>query len=459
MKHVIIGLFIILLIGSVYFCLERILFSDASYILFRIINLDSLQIQELRYGSFITQIFPLITSRLHLPLGAIVLLYSMSFNLFYLIIAFLLAYRFKEISMALLMGFYYVLFVSDTYFWTNNEVNQGIAWMFLFFGTLLWLDRRKASMALMFPVFTALAFLALFTHPLVAFPTLFLWLFFLVQKKFSFNGTWNIIFLITLVIICIARFLYSTGSDSHYDVDRLQTITNLSLKRAIDAFTSPMAKEIFKRSGWNYWIIPLLFLAGLFTAFKQKWYKPIMLVIGFSVCYFMAVCITFDDFTPFYTESELMPLSIIVSAPFVYYTLPRLNPKMAVWVVALIFLIRLSYIGKASEKWVERKEWIMATLQDMRKKNIKKAIIYENAANKKTLIMNWGAPTESIIASALAKENPQLSFVVGSPENLKQRNTADSSQMISCFENYTNQSMNRRYFTFDSTKQYQILER
>src|SRR4051794_9292145 len=54
-NRVIAGLFTILLIGAAYFSLERILFSDASYILFRLINLNSLQIQEQRYGSFITQ--------------------------------------------------------------------------------------------------------------------------------------------------------------------------------------------------------------------------------------------------------------------------------------------------------------------------------------------------------------------------------------------------------------------
>src|SRR6185436_11625598 len=102
--------------------------------IFRIINLGELQPQEYRFGSFITQIFPLLGSKLHLPLSWIVVLYSASFNLFYLAVAAILVLKIKEYALAILMSFYYVLFVSDSYFWISNEVHQGIAWMFLFFG-------------------------------------------------------------------------------------------------------------------------------------------------------------------------------------------------------------------------------------------------------------------------------------------------------------------------------------
>src|SRR5690242_15572307 len=96
------GMFLLLLVGAAYFSLERILFSDASFILFRLINLHGLQIQEHRYGSAITQGIPLLASRLHMPLKAIVFLYSVSFNLFYLVVAALLLYRFKQTGLAVL---------------------------------------------------------------------------------------------------------------------------------------------------------------------------------------------------------------------------------------------------------------------------------------------------------------------------------------------------------------------
>jgi hypothetical protein len=126
------SLFVVPLLGAALFSLERVLFADATFILFRIINSDSLQIQEHRFGSFITQGVPLLAARLQLPLATNVVLYSTSFTLSYLVVVLLLLYQFKEHELAVLMGLYFLLFVGDTWFWMNNEVHQGIAWMFLF---------------------------------------------------------------------------------------------------------------------------------------------------------------------------------------------------------------------------------------------------------------------------------------------------------------------------------------
>src|SRR6185369_763769 len=166
-RTLILGLFSILFLGSLYFSLERVLYSDSSFILFRISNLGSLQPQEYRYGSFITQGFPLIASKLHLPINWIILIYSASFNLFYLIVAAILVLKLKEYALAILMSFYFSLFVSDSYYWMNNEVHQGMAWMFLLFGVTIFFFKKNTALFLSLPIFSILAFLSIYTHPLV----------------------------------------------------------------------------------------------------------------------------------------------------------------------------------------------------------------------------------------------------------------------------------------------------
>jgi len=457
-NRAVIGLFAILLLGAIVFYLERILFLDASFILFRIVNMDMLQIQEYRYGSFITQGVPWIAAKLHLPLNVIVLLYSISFNLFYFIVAGLLVFKFRETALGILMAFYYTLFVSDTYFWTNNEVHQGIAWMFLFFGTMLMLGKKKISTWSVLPIFCILSFLAIFTHPLVAFPCWFLWFFFGSRKDWPYGRIWSVAFTIILIVITYKKFTLSTDNAvSFYDSEKLKEATDISFRKVIDTFTSPMAKEVIKRSLWNYWIIPLLFVAGAISAFRLKKYWHLMLTAGFCLAYFVVVCITFNTFLPFYTESEWMPVTIIATALFVYYTFPALKPKLAVTLLAGIFLIRLGYISFSAQKFVDRKNWNMATLQKMREQGITKGIVYENEENTKTLLMNWGSPTESMIASALAGDKPQLTFVVGTPENISQRMSEHPDRMISCFDIMAHAYLNKRYFNFDSTSTYQVV--
>ena len=182
MRIAIPGLFFFLLLGSIYFSLERVLYSDTSYILFQVINTDSLQPQVHRYGSFITQCFPLLAAKLNLPLSWIVVVYSASFNLFYLGVAAILILKLKEYSLALLMSLYFTLFVSDTFYWPTNEIHQAIAWMFLLFGLTIYFFRKNTSRFISIPVLSALAFLSIYTHPLTLFPIAFLWLFFCLEN-------------------------------------------------------------------------------------------------------------------------------------------------------------------------------------------------------------------------------------------------------------------------------------
>jgi hypothetical protein len=393
---------------------------------------------------------------LHLPVSVLAILYSASFNLFYLAVAFFLV-KTRNYSLGLLMAFYFTLFVSDTYFWTNNEVHQGIAWMFIFFGTILYLGKIKVSpgWSLLFGI--PLAFLAIFTHPLVLFPAVFLWSFLILEKKLSAYSNWLLILLSVILLgICIAKLMTSMHS-SQYDSYKLQVASDLSFSRIIHALSSPLAKEIIKRSILDYWFIPLLMITGIVSGLRLRKYKVIFLSLSFCFVYFLAICLTYPDFTPFYMESELMPLSIIATAPFVYFTIPQLKSRTSGFLLTGIFLTCILHIAFSSEKFTARKNYIFTTLQFMRETGVKKGIVYENNENREILIMNWGVPTESIIASALKEDKPTLNFIVGSPENISQRMPASNRELISSFENWSYEKLNTRYFSFDTTSSYQII--
>ena len=453
MKAAILGLFFLLFLGSLYFSFERILYSDSSFILFRIINLGSLQPQEYRYGSFITQGFPLIASKLHLPLSWIVLLYSASFNLFYLAVAAILVLKLKEYSLAILMSLYFILFVSDTYYWILNEVHQGIAWMFLLFGVAIYFFRKNTSVFISLPIFSALAFLSIYTHPLVMFPASFLWIFFLLQEK-NYKKRSAIIFSLILVLLIISKFLLSSKS-GHYDSDKLHDLTHASLKDIWHSFSSPFAREFLKRSFTNYWLVPILFFWGMYSAIKWKKYQEIILIIVFGFAYFISMAITYNDFLSFYTESELMPVTIIFTAAFVYFTIPTLKIKTTLLVLCTIFLIRLVYIGLASEKFTVRKDWLFTQLKNMREKNIKKGFIYVQELRQKEFLSYWATPQESIIASALSHDKPNLTFIVGDSVDISKRLSGNKRQMLDAFKSWDIASLNKNYFSFDTTTNYQ----
>ena len=166
---------LVLLILSFFTYRERMLFTDPAWVAFNIINTKSLLITEYRIGTFITQIFPLIGVYLGLSLKAILILYSISHYLFFLAIAILVGTVWKQKWLAILLALYLTVFVSDLYYWPNNEVHQGLGWMFLFLG--LYLHRRNLGRfhAWHHLLLLAFAFLALSSHMLVMLPFGFLW--------------------------------------------------------------------------------------------------------------------------------------------------------------------------------------------------------------------------------------------------------------------------------------------
>jgi hypothetical protein len=369
----------------------------------------------------------------------------------------LLLYHFRQKELAVLMSFYFLLFASDTWFWMNNEVHQGIAWMFLLFGTTLSMGKKGVHPLLQTVVFILIAFLTLYTHPLLLFPTSYLWLFLSSRKEWPYTRRQTIIFSAILLLIAISKLYWSSGASSHYDAEKLQGIKRLSFATVIDVLHSLFARELFIRIVTAYWMVPLLFLAGLATLCVNRAWWPLTLTLGYTLLYLLAICLTFTDFIPFYTESELMPATIILTAPFVYFFLRRLPRRAEVILLAIIFLFRLGVITAAAPKWVARKEWLLNTLVVMQKQNSTKGLIHETEANKKLLLLTWGTPVESLVASAMQGENPQRTFVVGNPENLSQRLPTNQATIIGSFEQIPFSALNLTYFSFDTTTGYRLL--
>jgi len=214
-----------------------------------------------------------------------------------------------------------------------------------------------------------------------------------------------------------------------------------------------------KRTVSNYWIIPVLIIAGFYSGLRQRKYKQLVLVLAIALAYFIAMTLTFNDFAPFYTESELMPLSIIVAAPFVFYTLSTVNSKFALIIIGAIFLIRLVSIFQAREKFVERKDWIFSTLKRMKENKMTKAFIDINEISRPYYLSDWSTPQESIIASALSGDKPNLSFIVGDLNDIRTRLPSTPQQLLGSYEFWDLQSLNQKYFSFDTTSNYRQLSK
>ena len=402
----------VLLLGAFVFYRER-MFSDAAYIAFNIINTHSLQIQEYRYGSFITQVFPLAAASLHLPVKVALIAYSASFNIFYLSVALVLFYRFKEYALVVLMGLYYTLYFSDAYFWTNCELHQGVSWMFLAFGTLRYFcakserANKAQNLTLGICIFLLTGALAISSHPQVIILFLFLWVFFwLVQDSAPFTKKYSIILFGFILLASVIRYLRSTRPG--YDSNLLSGLQKATFADIAGTFTSGMADTFWQGVVHNHWLLPLILITGVVVLFRQRKYQLVAYLLLANVGFFVLLCLTFKALSvSFHFESEFCPFSILCGAAFVWYVLPSLNNTRTVLaVVVMIFTIRLIYIGAAAPKFVARIKRVDAILACMKSHGTKKLLIpHGDGQIDNDLMLGWALPYETLLYSKVAGDS------------------------------------------------------
>lgn len=451
------GVIILLAIFSFFTWKERMFLLDPSWIVFNIINTKSFVIAEHRYGAFISQMWPVMGVMLKLPLKAIMLLYNWGFFGFYLVVAIINAFWFKQRWLVVLQAVYLTLFVSDVFYWPNNEVHQGVAWMLLFFGLYCYKYGKFTFLNYVFLV--AFLFLALFSHLLVTLPFAFIWwsIHTYDADKKHFKSTSFLTFSILSVILVFARYKLSLAG--WYDPIKLEGVRQFSMDSLIGTFTSGQAKSFSKLLLTNYWTAVIIFILSGFSLLKHKKYLQMLVFMFFILCYFVLVCITFPESFGrsllFYMESEWMALSIIIALPFVWNYLVH-NRIMSLLFLSVI-LVRLVYIYDADTYFKDRFNR-MSALADHYKANeqSKVLIIESNESIKEQWIMNWGFPAETMLLSKVKGDDVQTTIRI-SDVHLPLITSRDS--FYTGFDIWPVSKLNPDYFQLDSTKTYEVIDR
>jgi hypothetical protein len=450
----------VLLVFSGYFYIERMLFSDAAHIFTTIVNTKRLSIIENRFGSFITQLFPLVGVWLKLPLKTLLFIYSVSFNTFFLASGFML-YRWRQYGLVLLLGLYLTACATETFYWSNNEVHQGVCWMLLAFGYLFYCVENGRSRLKMFIPFTLLIFLALFSHPLVIIVTTYLFVFFLLDKRLLHAGKRTLVLaLIILFIVFLKVYASSTG---FYDKGLVTgLIESFSMDKVLGFFKTSTAREFFKSTVQDYWQFLILFLWGIGATLLSR--KPLILiwVVISMLGYFTLVCLMYPVCDlKFYIESEWMPMTILALIPFVWFGLPRLNIGFAGLLILTFFTMRLVQISNSCGKFQGRIKEIRRITTLLQEKNIPKGMIerHQNDAIHNTLMMSWGLPYETMILSGIDGKNKPVTALLLFEDEIKGKLARITEKdFVSPFWEQSYTKLNARYFSIDTVRPYVVLD-
>lgn len=455
------GGLLILLAGAVVYFKQRMLFGDASFIAFNIIDLHSFYIQEHRYGSFITQMVPYLGQKFHLPLKAILLCYSISFNLFYLLSGAVL-YRLRQYGLVLLLALYYFLFVTESYYWTNNEIHQAVAWMFLAVGVALHRLEGGLKATPFYLLFIPVAFLAVFTHFVVLIPTVFLCIYFALDpRRPALRSRAAGIPALLLLLVIMVKFIMSMNQP--YDGRALHGVTHFSLKDVGLTFTTPVVTLFAQRCLTLYWPALLVLAAGITSLLRNRQKKQALWVLLATVGYVIIMGLTYggydERFPLYHVESEWASLSIVIAAPFVFSFLPQRSAREAMLWVVCILLVRFVYITASADTFRKRTNFEEHVLAKMREKNIYRLAIYEKDSMRQLMGLDWALSEESLFLSSLEGDTPLRTFRFVNPDDAQTLSQMRGGRpgVSFCFTWLEPQYLDTRYFATDTSAPYTVL--
>lgn len=454
---------LLLTLFSIIFYRERMFFVDPCWVTFKIINTKTFSIPEYRYGSFITQIYPLVGVYLGLSVKSLLILYSVSFYIFYLGTVLIAGMVWKQKWLGVLLALYFTLFVSDVYFWPNNEVHQGVTWMILFLSLYIHTLGRRIHPAV-HVVLVLFAFLAISSHLLVMLPLTLLWLYYHIEKHQGLRALLrdkrSMVYSLILVVFIVIRYLLST--QGWYDGAKLEGVKSISVKSLVASFSSGQSRSFLQLLAGNYWIALLLFLAGFLYLLRARKYIQLLLVTGFVLAYYALICITYPDAfgrpVLFYMESEWMALSLILVIPFVIHIVPRISSQKVVLILFLvIFATRLGYIAQAYPYFLGRFNQLDRMTSSLQEEGTHNALfIMDKKTADSLFIMDWGLPIESMMLSKTKGYNIPTTFK-GVDTAFKIRPVKDS--FYSCFSVDAISSLDKRYFKLDTVQGYKVYKR
>jgi hypothetical protein len=428
--------FAVLTVMAFAFFKERTLILDAALQSFIILRDNDFAIQVHRFGAAMTQVFPLVASRLGGSLSTILMAYSLSFVIVHWVMFWLCDRVLKQKEMAFGIVLFNVFMVNHTFYWAQNELIQAISLGFVFWAYLLNRGSFAAFRWFDYSILVGLLITLAFFHPLLLFPFSFIAIYLLLSAtSFELQATSTApqacsskLIAISFLGFLIVYFLKKELLPNYYDPSATERL--FLPKEALSNFLLNIKNAAsFKDLRTHLWadfaLLPMcLIINSVFYLIKKRFLK--LLLIWLSVIgYTLMVLISYrEGGNWFHIESQYLPMSIFVILPFIYELIPEVakfqNSKFkiqnSVWnlklIMVLIIVFRLIDIYRTHDFYTKRVQYIGEILDKTKRLEGTKFIIEEKHIDKTPLIQTWGLGYETLYYSALESPDSVRSVTV-----------------------------------------------
>ncbi len=429
-----------------YYYKERTAFTDISFHLFELLRTGEMAIQNFRFGAFFTQAFPLLAAKAGLSLTQVAVLYSLSFIVLPFLLFLIILRGLKQEKMALVLLLFSTLMVTHTFYWTQSELPQGVAFATLYFALL-----TKAVQQEYIPNYYVgwtfpLVFLVVFVHPLMLFAVVFTLLFLALHypAKRGF-------ILYNLMGFALVYFIKTKVFKTEYDSQAMDGLKNAF--KLLPRFWSLESSQRFLGYLWtDYFMLLATFATVSIWYFWQKKWLQLALMWLFSAGFLCIVNATYSKGAhQYYIENQYLLLSLFVIFPFVFDFLPAIPSKP--WskaIVPLILVVGLVRICTSNDLYTARLQWLRSFMEKRAEEQPGKLVLDASKVPPDTLMLTWGSHYEFWLLSTL-EQGVTRSITIEEKKDEYNWTMNNNHAFVTRWGVFDYKALNPRYFVFPDT--------
>jgi len=428
-------LFAVLTGMAVWFWQERTLILDAAFQSYLFIAKGSPAIMVERFGAAAVQLLPLAGVWVGASLSSVLLLYSVSIVLFHWFFFAVCLHILKDRNSALAILAFNFLLVGDSFYWMQNELLQAITLMFVLWS--IWMRRgdwrrfTAADWGLSLLLSTTVAYY----HPLVFFPLAFVWCWTWLNPVRRINRLTLLLVALLFALIFSSKYLfrqpnfYDRGMTGQYVREFRFSLEKLLESHSFRDFVAHLSDNFLL-------LLPLLALVTGYYVIRKRWLLAALAPVA-VVFYCLLIMQRFlADDRWYIQESHYQALAVFLIVPLVWEVLPATSSgdaekkvRRGFWAVllALLIVFRFSGIWYTHHSYTARLSYVKSLLESPRLTAGKKLVMAEQDADRKTLMMYWGLPYETLQISALrSPDSVRVIAIAANPDSLASRLSRDS---------------------------------
>ena len=442
--------FALLILLSVLFYRERLL-ADSGYYLMRMVNSRMPWSEHGRFILIFSQLLPWLGVSLHLPMKAILLMYSLNHVLFHLLVFYLVVYRYRNTGAGILIILLQVAGLVTGFLVPMFELYYAAS-MLVLFAAILFSGRLNIPHQL---IMLFLAFFIMSSHPVGI-----VMLIMVVGYNVIENGFKHRLFYLYLGLLLAGLMLFKYFTASEYESGKTAAILqDFSSGKYNAVYFSGLASFLLK----NYFSIALIALVITLLMINRRWYKQIWLYL-FSILA-LAILSIFNtgnfDFSR-YNEQVWFPVVFVVCFPLMLRLTNNIGRKAGLF-LSLLFIafigFRLFLITDNAMIYTKRTDRMQQVIEQAQQIEGRKFIVDDALLVEGGIPgPNWSYPIETMFLSAENGKTQCISICTTEDyyynEVYKQLNS--TNYLFRRFEVEPLSYLNPRYFMLDTGKYQQI---